>query len=447
MKFSYLIIIMLLPVTLLSQNYQIIYDVFPACNGETSANNLLETGHITGNVIGLSSDGTYQLQSGLIFTYERNHPLADFSANIMSGTTPLVVDFTDLSTIGLLGNPIIEWNWDFQNDGTIDSYEQSPQWTYYERGDYTVTLTIFDGYFEDTETKEDYISLLNSAPYVQNPLIDFSFDEDTSDSSIDLFSVFNDPDLPYGDILSFTYSGNDSIFADIISGVVTLTPLPDWFGSENITFTASDDNLFSISDDVLVTIINVNDPPVLIGFSPEELEFTVYQDSTVTFYVEVEDIDSELNYDWFVNNDIQTEISETFIYQFSVLGEFEIKSEVSDEEYQIDTFWDVTVEEQVGTENLLPTVTELRGNYPNPFNPETTIEFSLKEPYNICVEIYNIRGQKVKTLVNEFRETGYHFVIWNGNDSNSNPVSSGLYFYKLNVNGKTEAVKKCLLLK
>ena len=469
------------------------------------------------------------------YYYDQNRPSADFTANILIGTTPLIIDFSDLSTMGLSGNPIIEWYWDFNNDGNIDSNEQNPQWTYYERGYYTVTLTVFDGYLEDTEIKEDYISLLNFAPIIQNPLIDFSFDEDTSDSSIDLFSIFDDPDLPYGDSLSFTYSGNDSIFVDITNGVVTLTPLPDWFGSENIIFTAFDDSLLSISDDVLVTIINVNDPPTiilpddftfaedstlvenfavyiddvdpdeltlsvagnteitvdiagtivtfgatpnwngtetliftvddnqtratasdsvdvivtpvndppeLIGFIPEELEFTVFQDSIVTFNVEVEDIDSDLIYAWFVNNDIQTEISDTFIYQFSVLGEFEIRSEVADEEYQIDTIWDVYVEEQVGTENLIPAVTELRGNYPNPFNPETTINFSLKSDSDVLLQIYNIKGQLIETLINENKHAGYHNIEWNAKD-----ISSGIYLYKLNVNGKTEAVKKCLLLK
>ncbi|NQV18297.1 MAG: PKD domain-containing protein, partial [Armatimonadetes bacterium] len=212
------------------------------------------------------------------YFYDQNHPSADFTANIMSGTTPLIIDFSDQSTIGLSGNPILEWFWDFNNDGTIDSNEQNPQWTYYERGYYTVTLTVFDGTYEDTETKEDYILLLNSAPYIQNPLQDFSFDEDTSDSSIDLFSVFDDPDLPYGDSLSFSYSGNDSILIEILNGVVTLTPLPDWFGSENITFTAFDDSLVFIYDDVLVTIINVNDPPE-INFPAN---FTFYEDSLET---------------------------------------------------------------------------------------------------------------------------------------------------------------------
>ncbi|NQV17987.1 MAG: PKD domain-containing protein, partial [Armatimonadetes bacterium] len=239
----------------------------------------------------LDPDGTISDMGA--FFYDQNQPSADFIANIMSGTSPLIIDFSDLSSMGLSGNPILEWNWDFNSDGTIDSQAQNPQWTYYERGNYTVTLTIFDGTYVDAEIKEDYISLLNSAPIIQNPLIDFSFDEDTSDSSIDLFSVFDDPDLLYGDSLSFSYSGNDSILVEILNGVVTFTPLPDWFGAENITFTATDDSLVFISDDVLVTIINVNDPPV-INFPTD---FTFYEDSleTYDFTQYITDIDNSLN--------------------------------------------------------------------------------------------------------------------------------------------------------
>jgi len=86
-------------------------------------------------------------------------------------------------------------------------------------------------------------------------------------------------------------------------------------------------------------------------------------------------------------------------------------------------------------------------NYPNPFNPITTISFSIQETRKIDLSIYNIKGQKIKTLAqNEFTK-GSHSIIWYGVDESDKLVSSGIYFYKLNVNGKTKAVKKCLLLK
>ena len=88
-----------------------------------------------------------------------------------------------------------------------------------------------------------------------------------------------------------------------------------------------------------------------------------------------------------------------------------------------------------------------RSNFPNPFNPTTTIEFSIKNDSKIELTIYNIRGQNIKTLIHDEFTKGNHSIVWNGDDESNKLVSSGVYLYKLNVNGKTEAVRKCLLLK
>jgi len=95
-------------------------------------------------------------------------------------------------------------------------------------------------------------------------------------------------------------------------------------------------------------------------------------------------------------------------------------------------------------------------NYPNPFNPSTTISFSLNTENTEDTEIiiYNIKGQKVKTLDLEsaspspFSADGVGYSItWNGTDSNNQPVSSGIYLYQLKISEKKKASKKCLLLK
>ena len=88
-------------------------------------------------------------------------------------------------------------------------------------------------------------------------------------------------------------------------------------------------------------------------------------------------------------------------------------------------------------------------NYPNPFNPETTISFEL--PVNIAnlvVEIFNIKGDKVKSLY-AFPNGGLgtRNVVWDGKDENNKPVSSGVYLYQLKVDGKQIDTKRCLLLK
>ncbi len=102
----------------------------------------------------------------------------------------------------------------------------------------------------------------------------------------------------------------------------------------------------------------------------------------------------------------------------------------------------------VNVSEQIPMINHQLSNYPNPFNPTTTISFSVTQNSDfVTLEIYNIKGQKVKTLINEQMQKGKHTIIWSGVDDNNKPVSSGIYLYKLKVNGKTEAVKKCLLLK
>ena len=93
-------------------------------------------------------------------------------------------------------------------------------------------------------------------------------------------------------------------------------------------------------------------------------------------------------------------------------------------------------------------VSSIISNYPNPFNPNTTISFTLGETAKTCqVEVYNIKGQLIRTLMYAQVSAGEYNMIWNGRDEENHKVSSGTYFAKLIVNGKEKAVTKMLLLK
>ncbi len=86
-------------------------------------------------------------------------------------------------------------------------------------------------------------------------------------------------------------------------------------------------------------------------------------------------------------------------------------------------------------------------NYPNPFNPETTISFKLPDDKtDVELSVYNIKGQRVKTLVNDSFDSGTHSIIWNGTDSSSKKVGSGLYFYKLTTDNKS-IIGKMIMMK
>jgi hypothetical protein len=147
-------------------------------------------------------------------------------------------------------------------------------------------------------------------------------------------------------------------------------------------------------------------------------------------------------------------------HQNSPIASFAIKRKSDGEllffvEQEDETGYDVYVldgEIQVSVDNYqLPMTSYQLSNYPNPFNPETKISFSIAgsedNKQRVSISVFNIRGQKVKTLVDKAIIPGRYSVIWNSKDQNGKPVSSSIYFYKLDIDGKTINSKKMLLLK
>jgi len=94
----------------------------------------------------------------------------------------------------------------------------------------------------------------------------------------------------------------------------------------------------------------------------------------------------------------------------------------------------------------VPEQFELGQNYPNPFNPITTIEFGLPKEGEVSLKIFNIRGQLVRTILDEYREAGYHRLQWDGTNGQGEKISSGVYFYRLKFDGMT-ATRKMIMLK
>ncbi|HHE39949.1 MAG TPA: T9SS type A sorting domain-containing protein, partial [Candidatus Cloacimonetes bacterium] len=96
--------------------------------------------------------------------------------------------------------------------------------------------------------------------------------------------------------------------------------------------------------------------------------------------------------------------------------------------------------------NLIPSITVLKGNSPNPFNPDTKINFSLNQEAFTSIEIYNLKGEKVRNLVNGILPAANHSILWNGKDDRGRSVSSGIYFYRMKT-ADYSAVKKMIMLK
>jgi flagellar hook assembly protein FlgD len=90
-------------------------------------------------------------------------------------------------------------------------------------------------------------------------------------------------------------------------------------------------------------------------------------------------------------------------------------------------------------------VSALYPNYPNPFNPETTISFSLAKPMPTKLRIYNLKGQLVRNLVSNEMPKGDHKIVWNGFDDKGLPVGSGVYLYRLEAGDYTRSMKMVLM--
>jgi hypothetical protein len=102
------------------------------------------------------------------------------------------------------------------------------------------------------------------------------------------------------------------------------------------------------------------------------------------------------------------------------------------------------VEEDEGQENA-PFSFSVKQNYPNPFNPETVIEYELPKGYQVEIAVYNILGQKVRTLLEEYQTVGRHRMLWDGRDDGGKEVSSGIYLYRIRTSEFSQTKKMVLL--
>jgi len=113
-----------------------------------------------------------------------------------------------------------------------------------------------------------------------------------------------------------------------------------------------------------------------------------------------------------------------------------------------DIYWDgggavSVIEGEFGT---TPNRFSLKNNFPNPFNPFTTLHYNLPEQAHVTITIYNLMGREVTRLVNTTQKAGFKSVQWNAVDSFGNPVSAGVYLYQIQADGYMQA-KKMVLLK
>ncbi|PID29812.1 MAG: hypothetical protein CSB55_01110 [Candidatus Cloacimonadota bacterium] len=296
---------------------------------------------------------------------------------------------------------------------------------------------------------------VNDAPQVIQEFEDLVLDEDFADLSINLNDYFFDPD---GDEMIFTPEFNsEHIEVSVTGPVAFISSLENWNGETQIAFIADDGindilNYFfrkrDFSESSLnITVNPVNDAPEIISFIPEETEFDFTGNLSVSlgFSVEAFDVEGNLNYEWLVNGENQNNDSDSLFVTLEESGDYIIDCLVSDEEYAVNKEWTVHL---VVSETDLQVVyyTDLKENYPNPFNPETQIEFSLSKNDNVKIMIYNVKGQLVKVLADAPFKAGKHVVSWKGKDDKGKDVAGGVYFYSMETSDYKN-IKKMLMMK
>jgi hypothetical protein len=106
---------------------------------------------------------------------------------------------------------------------------------------------------------------------------------------------------------------------------------------------------------------------------------------------------------------------------------------------------EVVVTQEIETP-FVPNATALMQNFPNPFNPSTTLAFDVAKAGNVTIQVYDVSGRLVVTLLNAYREIGRHRVEWNGKNANGSLVPSGIYFYRMRAAGY-DATKKMILVR
>ena len=289
---------------------------------------------------------------------------------------------------------------------------------------------------------------------------------DNYNSSLDIFAISSD---------------TNALEAMIVGGeALVVEPMPNWFGAVNI-YVGATNGYFTAYDTVQVTIQGVNDPP-----EPFALE------TVDTVFIDLENIETDsLSLAWAAAADVE---EDTIIYivtaelralasaggtvlinldttvtaspariAYGLLAELIDEQDLVNGELEwdviatdgVDSTWSangpvvvlVDIQGTMGIEDdLLPMAFALYQNYPNPFNPTTIITYDLPEATRVELVIYDVLGQHVATMKNAQQEAGAYQFRWNGTNDSGAPVSTGLYFYRLNA-GTNSATKKMIFMK
>ena len=317
----------------------------------------------------------------------------------------------------------------------------------------------------------------NDAPYVSQAMSDIEVDEDANDLSLLINGVFDDADIIINDTLTITaislntdliITGSDSNAVPFISFI------PNANGETDVVITATDLEGLFVNDTVHVMVNAVNDAPSAFELLQVDSLISITSENIATGMAHFEwtassDVDGDdIQYTfgwvqpgaWYGGDSITNATSIDMSYQ-------EVYDMITTQSDTTSWWWYVEATDGVDTtgaspdsltiqwdisdmlsidDALMPLSFALHQNYPNPFNPTTTLQYDLPEDAQVKIMIYDLMGREVKTLVNNQQTAGFKSILWDATNNLGQPVSAGMYLYRISA-GDFHSVKKMILLK
>ena len=289
---------------------------------------------------------------------------------------------------------------------------------------------------------------------VNDPPIAFPDSGTTDEDEIIIIPVLANDIDPEGDSLfiSSISGGNHGIININPDNTVTFKPDSNYFGSDIFTYVVNDSNGGTDTSEVSITIYPVNDPPVFVGL-PDSLQISPDTSLTIhlcTYVNDVDTPDSLLTFQFGVDND-------SLLYSFdTTLCNLLINVDPNFGGNNLNLFITVTDDSGATASDtihfiIIPTFIDpfsseipkefvLFQNYPNPFNPITYLRFGLPISCKVKIEVYNILGQRVETLLDDYKPSGFYVVKFNASQ-----LASGLYIYRISTPQYQKSMKMLLM--
>ena len=317
-----------------------------------------------------------------------------------------------------------------------------------------------------------------------NAIADIEEVEDSDPVTVAINGVFDDADILVGDSLTITAISLADTLVTVeydSNSVPMLVFAENGNGETDIIVTAADLIGLTANDTVHVTILPVNDAPLEFGLlSPADSTELIITPNDISQEMNLmmkwessSDVDGDvLSYQFVLYNGvygigapvfIDTVLSDTVLYipyqdlaeligmlgQTSISGDWTVFTTDSVDTTISNDVWNILIDAGGVLSihgDIIPEVYALHQNYPNPFNPTTILRYDLPEDTQVNITIYDIMGREVRTLVNNQQSAGYKSVVWDATNDLGQPVSAGMYLYRISAEEFVQ-VKKMVLLK